>query len=263
MLYFLIIFIIVLFIYIHLQFHWKVSDDTDIAHVTFPEKNFLETMGDIRQPFIFDTTNDSSFLISPTNIDVNMFKNYNDDKITVPHNTMISALKQEAYLSKNNSNFFQECGFNEKNSDLMTLLRPYFCNSSHHDILFGNHSITTPLLYSLNYRNYLYVCEGDVELILVPPKYSNYLLEDNNKTSLIDIWNPSQDHSNILQNIESIKVPLTKGNILFLPAYWWHSIKFNSFSCVSILSFRTYMNTVAITPQLIRDFIKEQNIKLI
>ena len=43
--------------------------------------------------------------------------------------------------------------------------------------------------------------------------------------------------------------------ILYIPAYWWYSIKFVNLSSISVLKYRTYMNTVAILPRNMYEFI--------
>ena len=50
------IFCLVLFIYLHIQFHLKTSNDLEMYEVEQPSKDKLEDICDIRQPvlFIFD-----------------------------------------------------------------------------------------------------------------------------------------------------------------------------------------------------------------
>ena len=48
------IFCIVLFIYLHINFHLKVSNDLEVYEIEQPSKEKLEEICDIRQPVIFD-----------------------------------------------------------------------------------------------------------------------------------------------------------------------------------------------------------------
>ena len=48
------IFCIVLFIYIHINFHLRTSDDLEVYEIDQPSKDKLEEICDIRQPVIFD-----------------------------------------------------------------------------------------------------------------------------------------------------------------------------------------------------------------
>ena len=48
------IFCIVLFIYLHIQFHLKTSEDLEMYEVDQPSKERLEEIFDVRQPVLFD-----------------------------------------------------------------------------------------------------------------------------------------------------------------------------------------------------------------
>ena len=48
------IFCLVLFIYLHVQFHLKTSQDLEMYEVDQPSKDKLEEICDIRQPVLFD-----------------------------------------------------------------------------------------------------------------------------------------------------------------------------------------------------------------
>jgi hypothetical protein len=54
---------------------------------------------------------------------------------------------------------------------------------------------------------------------------------------------------------------LTKGQILFLPAYWWYSIEFGPTASMCSFKYKTYMNAVAILPHLVMKLLQTQNIK--
>jgi hypothetical protein len=61
--------------------------------------------------------------------------------------------------------------------------------------------------------------------------------------------------------IKTLEVQLTPGKILFIPAYWWYSIKYYDEATICTFKYRTYMNTVAILPQLFLYFLQRQNVK--
>ena len=48
------IFCLVLFIYLHIQFHLKTGEDLEIYEIDEPSKNKLEEICDLRQPLLFD-----------------------------------------------------------------------------------------------------------------------------------------------------------------------------------------------------------------
>ena len=53
-----------------------------------------------------------------------------------------------------------------------------------------------------------------------------------------------------------------KGSIIYIPPYWWFTIKFEELSSVCSFKYRTYMNFLAISPQVIQSILQNQNTKL-
>ena len=54
-------------------------------------------------------------------------------------------------------------------------------------------------------------------------------------------------------------IELTKGDILYIPAYWWYSIRYDEISSLCVFQYKTFMNVLAITPELIMYFLQTQN----
>ena len=60
--------------------------------------------------------------------------------------------------------------------------------------------------------------------------------------------------------MKCVDITLTPGKIVFIPAYWWFSIKFGKDSSASCFRYRTYMNNLAIVPQIAMYAIQIQNV---
>ena len=52
------IFCVVLFIYLHIHFHLKTSNDLEVYEIDQPSKDKLEEVCDLRQPVLFDYANE-------------------------------------------------------------------------------------------------------------------------------------------------------------------------------------------------------------
>ena len=52
------IFCIVLFIYLHITFHLKISDDLEVYTIENVSKDRLEEICNLKQPVLFDYTNE-------------------------------------------------------------------------------------------------------------------------------------------------------------------------------------------------------------
>jgi DNA primase len=52
-----------------------------------------------------------------------------------------------------------------------------------------------------------------------------------------------------------------KGQTLYVPAYWWYSMKMEKETTIACFRYRTYMNNIAITPYIFMSILQMQNIK--
>ena len=174
---FLIVFLTVLLLYFHLQFHWKTSNELDVAHVDISDKETLETIADLRQPFLFDRLPETTLLSDGLLEKVNIIRDNKNLEIT--HQSLVKLLNSESGLIKNHS-FLNKSGYFESNKsckEMSIFLRPFMTLSTHHDILFGSKGATSVVKENLNYRNYIYVLEGNIEVKLVLQSYLIILME--------------------------------------------------------------------------------------
>ena len=278
-----IIFCIVLFLYLHIFFHLKTSDDLEVYTIERPSKEKLEEICDLRQPVIFTYENkelSATCILDNMNINYNSFdvkvrnNKDNDADITELYlplqlNETITLLKNDnegKYFIEDNSDFLKETGLIRifRYNDLF--LRPYLVSRCIYDFWAGSNNCSTPLRYSLNYRNYLYVTKGTIIIKLIPPSATKYLhsVEDYDNfefRSPINIWNVQEQYKKDFRKIKVLEVTLKKNDIIFIPAYWWYSIQYKDISNICSFQYRTYMNTVAILPLLIISTLQSLNIK--
>jgi hypothetical protein len=276
------IFCLVLFIYLHVQFHLKTSEDLEIYEVDQPSKNKLEEICDIRQPVLFNF--DCEKILETTNkqyvsdhyhaFEVKI-RNMNETDpnvelyIPLPMHSAMSLFdedKKSNYFSENNSDFLEETGIikNMKYND--EFLRPYMVSNCNYDIMMGSTNTCTPFRYELNYRNYFILTQGSAQIKLAPPQstkylYPNYDYENFEFKSPVDPWSPQPKFTADFDKIKCLEFTLTPGNTLFIPAYWWYSIKFHANTSISCFRYRTYMNNIAIFPYIGMHALQIQNVK--
>lgn len=263
---FLLVFIFALFIYIHVLFQWKVSDEIDIPHISLPDKDTLEQVADTHQPFIFEKDLNSSLYLEGIEREINVQKK-GEKPIKVPHKAMLSAVKKEQYLSQKNASFLERTQWIQdikKLSICDTLLKPHMNWRTNYDILYGNKGVYTELCCSANGRNYFAVVEGYAELKLCTPRCGEFLTDGNaNATrSNVNIWEPSENDKTTLKECDTILIPLQKGSIIHIPAYWWYSFKFPDISCLLSFSYSTYMNTISQVPAKIHQLLQKNKIEV-
>jgi hypothetical protein len=276
------IFCLVLFIYLHIQFHLKKGNDLEIYEIEDVSKDKLEEICDIRQPVLIDfdnqkileTTSRKYILDNYHAFEIkirNIKESETNSELYIPlplhaSDKLFSEDKNGLYFSENNSDFLNDTGVikNFKYND--EYLRPYMVSNMNYDIMLASQDTFTPFRYEINYRNYFICTEGNVEIKLTPPQSIKYLYpfydyENFEFRSPINPWNVQAKYSADFEKIKCLEFSLTKGKTVFIPAYWWYSIKFRKNSSISCFRYRTYMNNLAISPYIGMHILQLQNIK--
>lgn len=247
-----------------------------------PSKDKLEEICDLRQPVLFDF--DSQKITESSN-KTYLANNYHafevkirniketdtNAELYVPlpvHAAMklFAEDKASTYFSENNRDFLEETGVvkNLKYND--EFLRPYMVSNCNYDIMMGSNGTCTPLRYEINYRNFLLLTEGSAQIKLTPPHSAKYLYpiydyENFEFKSPVDPWSPQPKYKADFDKLKCLEFTLVPGKTLFIPAYWWYSIKFSNNTSISCFNYRTYMNNVAVAPYIGMHALQIQNVK--
>jgi hypothetical protein len=277
----ILIFLLVLFFYLHIYYNLKTSDDLELYTIEKPSKDKLEEICNLRQPVLFDFEND--LLLNECNL-TNLTDNYGafDIKMRKPGviddssemylpfilNESISLFQKTdgKYITENNSDFLQESGVIKKYRHNDAFLRPPLISNCIYDFQSGSINAETPLRYNLNFRNFYYLTSGEITVKLIPPQSKKYLYiqkdYDNFEfRSLINPWNVQSQYKNDFGKVKVLDIKMTKGQMLVIPPYWLFSIRYNKLSSICVFKYRTIMNNIAILPQLFLYLLQNQNIK--
>jgi hypothetical protein len=282
------VFCIVLFLYLHIQFHLKTSDELEIYEIDQASKDRMEEICDLRQPVLFDYDEDVSKIIQTTNKS-SILNNYPVFEVKIrdkeePKNSaglseelyvnlplhiackLFNEDKNETYFSENNTDFLTETGAIKNMTYNDEFLRPRLVSNCNYDIMFGSNNVETPFRYELNYRNYFLVTQGSLKIKLSPPKSSRYLYlindyENFEFRSPVNPWTPQAKFRADFDKIKCLEIVLEPGKFLFIPAYWWYSFKFSEDTSVSCFRYRTYMNNIAISPNIFMYALQNQNVE--
>jgi hypothetical protein len=133
--------------------------------------------------------------------------------------------------------------------------------------MMGSKDTCTPFRYEINYRNFFLLTQGTAQIKMAPPHstkylYPNYDYENFEFRSPVNPWSPQPKYIADFDKMKCLEFTLTPGKTLFLPAYWWYSIKFvNSDTSISCFRYRTYMNNIAILPYIGLHALQIQNVK--
>lgn len=290
------IFCVVLFFYLHIYFHLKTSDDLEVYEIYNPSKDKLEEICDLRQPVIFDyASGDDGVGLGEDivefrrNVDLTAIKqSYGafDVKVKNIKDSHTSSQESELYvpltmasahqlmkadtssklISEKNIDFLEETGILKRFQYSDDFLRPPMVSTCDYDYTFASEGAETQLQYSCFYRNYFMPIQGSVKIILIPPKSTKYLYAKTDYeafefVSPVSPWNVQPIYKTDYAKIKTLEVELVPGKIIFIPAYWWYSIKYVNDAVICSFKYRTYMNTVAILPSLFLHFLQKQNVK--
>lgn len=285
---FSIIFIIVLFFYLHIHFQLKTSNENEIYFVEKPDVIKLQELCNLKQPFVFqendetiNTTFNTDILLSKYSQDmVNVRNLVEEDKtindtydlneknesIHLTINDYVELLNSgNTFISNENKLFLIKTKLNELLRKKI-LFQPSMKWNEEYDIILGNKTSFTPLQYNLSERNFFYLSQGSISVKLIAPSYRCYL--DAKKDyynfkfySSYNIWNIQDEYKKDYENVKELNITLKKGDVLFIPPYWWYSFQLNKTSLLLSLNYYTFMNYLSIINHTILYYLQQANIK--
>ncbi len=275
------IFFIIAFIYLHVNYHFKTSNDYEIYELDELTKDKLNEVCDLRQPVVFyydnpisETCRFSKLSSETGGLDVKIrdISEINDsDELYIPltlHNSvkLLKGDNETKYITEKNGEFIKEVGLDKHFKMNEEFIKPYLANVSEYDMLSGSNGSYTPLRYDLNYRNYYYVTEGSVSVKLTPPNSGKYLTKEKDFENFefrspMNPWNVQKQYETEFSKLRFVEITLTPGMMFQIPPYWWYSMRFTPNTTLVSFKYKTIMNTVSIAPLLFVHLLQSFNIK--
>lgn len=255
-------FIIVLFIYVHIQFQLTTSDEKDVYVLDGITNISMEEVFDLKQPIVMNTFLPSEidickdinkYTISNHGVkDINIYDNQRSNIHTHVSSSITSAIKlfdaddKSQYYSENNNEYLVNTDNMFQNIQKhLSFLIPPLKSGERKDILFGSNGSTTSLQYSINYRNFFTVTNGTLQIKMVHPK----TIKDagiNIKSDYFNLGFFSDEHVwNDDSKIATIDTTLYEGQTICIPPYWLYSFKFTNETFLWSTSYNTYMTDIA------------------
>lgn len=280
----IIIFIIVLFLYLHITSQWKRSEDLEIYEMDYETNAQLQEVCDVKQPVLFEfksvcpaffnSMRVSQFLETDQNQDVNV-KDTHDyvtqtsvDYIVLPFKTAYSLLKTDPaghLISEGNHDFIEEGSHTKRfQTELGPHLKPSMTVRSQYDVCMGSAKSHTPLRYHTHSRHYCIVTEGTIHVKMAPWKSGKYLhpIKDYENLEFFSNMDPWKSISSTSDKIKFLEFEVMEGYVLCVPPYWWYSIQYDSHeSIVCTATYNSTMNLVANAKHWILYFFQQQNIQ--
>jgi len=288
----LLLFLLILFFYIHIVHQYKRSEDLEIYELDYSSNKHLQEVCDVKQPILFEfkpvvptfyenltyddlladefagfdiKVKESADYWEPNNPDTSV------DYIILPYSSGSNLMKTDskaAYFSENNEDFIEESSLTQIMISNDDYLKPPFTIQSKYDIMLGSRGAVLPLRYHTNYRNYLSVNSGKIRIKMTPWKSTKYLyqirdFETYEFRSPINVWSPDKKYKHEMDKVRFLDFEVGEGFVLSIPPYWWYSIQYDNKVDTMICGFtyNTLMNNVSNIPYFVKYYIQQSNIK--
>ena len=230
---FLIVFIVIFLIYMHLIQHYRLSHNNIVHdHGILITKNILNECCKSKQPIffdnIFDDVNYYDFFQSSNNYNL---KNNEDSFNQVPlylQQAIIENLMQNnsKYFSENNHDISKEilCG-----SIIDNELKPELCINTTYDILLGSQKTKTFYSYHKYHSMFLHVYSGKIRLHTIQSNHDDINKYENNYNNMT--YGTCKDMN------ESQQVLINENQICFIPPFMLYNIEYIEDSKVLVYSY--------------------------
>jgi len=284
-----VIFILVLFLYIHITAHYKKSEDLEIYEADYNTAKQLQEICDLKQPVLFDikpikpdvldrnsleqiehASEKSSFEIHiKDTTDIRNSPEFAGESILLPFRSgygLIETDQKSRFFSENNTEFTANVvpDINEMDD----FLKPQFTMQKKYDILIGSDKSYTSCRYHTEYEKFLLVKNGKIQVKMTPWKSRKHLYVEHDYLnyefrSPVDIWNTQDKYKNDIDNVKFLEFEVMEGFVLYVPPFWFYSIRFlNGNSKPAIVESYTYnsiMNIASNIPQWAMYYLQQFN----
>ena len=278
------IFMAILFLYIHIIDQYKKSEDLEIYEMDYSTNKHLQEVCNVKQPVLFQFS--TPFLENLTmewllernaSLDVKV-KDVNDywttvaplsvDSVGLSLKSFDGLVKTDTgshYFTENNTEFIDESGLYQKLRELNEFLQPNFTCQTKYDILSGTKNCVTPLRYHMDYRRFFIVTRGTIRVKLTPWRSRKHLYpiidyENYEFRSPINVFNPQPNYMSDMDKLKFLEFDVPCGNVLYVPPYWWYSIKFIEPDTLMIdTTYNSVMNIVSNSSDITRYYLQQHN----
>jgi len=285
----LFIFIVIIFLYVHIMAQFKKSEDLEIYEMDYTTNSQLQETCNVKQPVLFDfksinpdifTDLDSSAFLKQSSYDVKVrdtadFVNNNNNSTNTAESVPLKydsfrrlaiADSRAHFITEGNLGFIEESGLYSEYEELNTYLKPAWTVQTKYDVLQGSEGAYTPLRYHTDERRFYIVSSGKITVKMTPWKSRKYLhpiidYSEYEFRSPIDPWNNNNSKwANDIEKIKFLEFDVLEGFVLYIPPYWWYSIKYSSTETLVLgATYNTGPRVLANSWDLIQYYLQQDN----
>jgi mannose-6-phosphate isomerase-like protein (cupin superfamily) len=264
------IFIVILFLYVHIQEQYKKSEDLEIYEMDYTSNDHLQTVCAMKQPVLFEFFRDEGVKGSPVEKINDVADENAEIKVWDTHDYYTGTTASVDPILLTNRSFTNLAKSDPKGryfgrwdqdadsddyeifKDMDAFFCPKLCANSGYSLLSGASGSKLPLQYHMNDRVFFFVTSGRISVKMTPWRSRKYIdtikdYENYEFYSRMNAWDPKQ----IGDKIKWLNFDVNAGHVLYIPPWWWYSIKFSSTDTrVATFKYQTYSNLLAHTVDL-------------
>ena len=293
------IFIVLFFLYVHINAHYKTSEDLEIYEMDYNTNEHLQDICNVKQPTLFDFRTCCPELFSfngepcPITLDklcekydkyLVKVKNNNDywsyppldvvDSVPLSlgnYRTLAMTDSKSRYYTDGNQFFVEDSGLQHIMEKTDEYLKPNFTINKTYDMIHGTPGCKLPMQYHNHFRKFLIVTSGRIHVKMTPWKSTKYLhlikdYENYEFRSAMNIWTPDANKNKMrsdFDRIQFIDFDVHEGYVLYIPPYWWYSIEIadNTNTIILSVTYDSAISTLANVTDIAQHYIQLQNNK--
>lgn len=280
------LFILILFIYIHITHQYKTGEDMEIYEMDYVSNEHLQEVCNIKQPVLFfyksihpeffeELDHEHLDRLDSYDVKVKDVRDYYADEPNVDFTvmpfrsaeTLMTTDTKSSYFTENNHTTIDEAGLLKTFQTNDDFFKPSFTVNTQYDLLVGSNNTCTPLRYHKNERVLLTVITGKITIKMTPWKSTKYLYQNKDYDlyefwSPVNMWKPQRKYLHEMEKLRFLEFDVNAGYTVSVPPYWWYSIKYDSNpeTFVTSCTYNSIMNCVANLPDTCLYFMQQQNI---
>lgn len=270
----LIIFLIILFTYIHIQDQLKTGDDLDIYEYEYVSQKGLQEITQYKQPVLFVLPLPSTRQYPP--LDPIFVKDSRDyvkpqnrvDSISLPQLSARGLLETDSksvfYSDRNQSSIAKSETWTKWFASVHPFLQPAFNLHCDCDVLYGSQKAQTVTTYHRESHVYLYLPQGtnatNIRVKMCPWK-SRIFLDLVSDYTYYEFWSKTSLFEKN-SSFRCLDFNVNPGCVLYIPPYWFYSIEFqNNKNEVCMIKYTTGANLLANIKHIGKYYLQQQNIQ--
>jgi len=283
----LLLFILILFIYIHVSEQYKTSNDMEIYEMDYIDCKQLQTTCSIKQPILFDFQSiypeffdvveyERLSEYNPYEMKVRDNEDYYQEGATIDYTilplsatmVLINSDTNKRYFSEDNHSFVDDAGLMRTFNKCSSYLAPDITVQTTYDVMIGAKGAITPLRYHTHYRHFMCVMSGKIRIKMTPWKSSKHLLPVKDYDSYefrspIHVWKPQREYFHNMDKVKFLEFDVSSGSMIYVPPYWWYSIQYSEEpdNLITGITYDTITSCLSNVPDTCMYFLQQSNIK--